>query len=188
MSFIKQFLTNPFTTWAIAPSSQALASYMIECARLKNKNNIVEYGPWSWVFTKEIIKQKNKESTFFSIELNAYFYQQTKENCPNAIVYNDNIIHLPKYLERHNISQCDCIISWLPWASFKKKDQESLMEVTYNSLQNKWLFLTFSYIQSPIMGTWKVFEVLLRDKFKHVLKSRIIWKNLPPAFVYICEK
>lgn len=188
MSFLKQFISNPLKTWAVSPSWKTLAHYIVKYAELIWKKCIIEFGSWTWIFTEEINRVKEKDSLFFSLEINKYFVETTLKKCPNSIVYHDDILNLPSYFKKHNISECDCIISWLPWASFNQENQNIFMDITYNALSEKWVFLTFTYIQSPLLASWKKFEKLLNKKFKNIEKSKIIWKNIPPAFIYICKK
>ena len=186
--FLNEYKKNIITTWAIAESSEDLAEKITSIIDLSKQNSIVEFWSWTWVFTKKILGKKWKNTNFFSIEINKFFAEKSKKNCPNAIIYNDDANNIKKYLEKHNLKKTNCIISWLPWTCFDKKTQKDLIENIFNSLEEWWFFLTFSYIQSKVLPTWKTFKKIISEKFKNVSESKIIWKNIPPAFIYICEK
>jgi phosphatidylethanolamine/phosphatidyl-N-methylethanolamine N-methyltransferase len=49
------------------------------------------------------------------------------------------------------------------------------------------VFSTFAYIHALKMKKAQSFEKLLREKFKSVKRSKIVWGNLPPALVYHCS-
>ena len=49
-------------------------------------------------------------------------------------------------------------------------------------------FVTFAYIHAQPMRQAKRFREKLNHTFAAVEKSPIVWKNLPPAFVYCCQK
>jgi len=125
---------------------------------------------------------------FFSIEISDKFTKETKKKCPDAIVYNDSAENIKKYLIKHNKKNCDCIISGLPWAAFDKNLQNKVLSSVYDSLEEEGFFLTFAYIQGLLLPSGINFNKLLKEKFKTVKKTRIIWWNLPPAFVYLCKK
>jgi len=130
----------------------------------------------------------NSDCVFFSIEINANFVKETNDRCPNAIVYHDSAENIKKYLDKHNKKNCDCIISGLPWAGFDKKLQNKLLDTAYDSLEEEGVFLTFAYIQGLLLPNGKNFKKLLKNKFRTVKKTKIVWLNLPPAFVYHCKK
>lgn len=187
MNFFKQFLIDPIKTGAIAPSSRCLSQLITDTAHLSTKKCIVEFGSGTGVFTKEIIRKISSKCLFFCLEINQQFVKETK-NCPGAIVYHASAKDIKKYLLKHQQNTCDCIISGLPWAAFDQKLQEELLNAAYDSLEEGGEFLTFAYLQGLFLPRGIKFKKLLNKKFKHVEKTKIIWKNLPPAFVYLCRK
>ena len=49
-------------------------------------------------------------------------------------------------------------------------------------------FATFAYLQGLLLPAGMRFAGLLEDSFGSVQRSRTVWRNLPPAFVYRCRK
>jgi len=188
INFIKQFLMNPKETGAIAKSSEELADLITDSVDLAGAKFIVELGSGTGVFTKKILEKKSEGSIFFSIETNHSFVSETKRNCPDAIIHQDSAVNIKKYLIKHNVRSCDCIISGLPWASFDHKLQQELISSIVSCLDKGGKFATFAYIQGLILPAGKRFRYMLGDKFSQVTKTRIVWKNFPPAFVYECKK
>ncbi|MBT4349324.1 SAM-dependent methyltransferase [bacterium] len=186
--FLKEFLKNPTRTGALAQSSADLSKLITDTANLDTKKCIVELGSGTGVFTKEILNKINSDSCFFCLESNQEFVKQTQKKCPNAIVYHDSAVNIKKYLLKHNKNNCDCIISGLPWAIFNKKLQTILLNAACESLEADGIFLTFAYVQGAFLPSGINFKKQLRKKFKLVRTTKIIWKNLPPAFVYYCKK
>ena len=188
MNFFKQSIISPKKIGAIAPSSNSLSQLITEVVDLSNKRCVVELGSGTGVFTKEIIKKISPECIFFSLETNQEFVKETKKNCQNVVVYNASAKDIKKYLIKHNQNTCDCIVSGLPWAFFGQKEQEELLNVLYESLCDGGEFLTFAYIHGLSIPAGIKFRELLNKKFKDVKKTKVIWNNLPPAFVYYCKK
>ncbi len=186
--FLNDFKDNIIQTGAIAPSSKTLANYIINIANLNEKRCIVELGSGTGVFTKKIIKKKNRASVFFSLEINRYFVNKTKDCCPDAQIHNDSAENIQIYLSQLDKKECDCIISGLPWSCFSEEYQANLIEKIYESLENGGEFLTFAYLQSSFLPQGIKFKKLLEDKFKVVIQTKTIWNNLPPAFIYHCTK
>jgi phosphatidylethanolamine/phosphatidyl-N-methylethanolamine N-methyltransferase len=46
--------------------------------------------------------------------------------------------------------------------------------------------VTFGYLQSLALPGARHFAGLLPTYFRKVSKSSIVWRNVPPAFVYRC--
>lgn len=186
--FFNQFRKDAFNTGAIVPSSKSLANYITNIINLSEKKSVVELGSGTGVFTKEIARKLSKTSTFFALELSEYFANQTRQNCPDATVYQDDAINIQKYLNKNNKENCDCIISGLPWSCFSEIKQQELINSIYNSLEEGGEFLTFAYIQSSFLPQGIKFKKILEKKFKITIQTKIVWTNLPPAFVYKCIK
>ncbi len=122
------------------------------------------------------------------IELNPLFVQQTKKRCPSVNVYEDSAANINVYLKKQGYGSCECIISGLPWASFDNELQDSILDGLYESMVPGAVFLTFSYLPSLVMPSGRRFRKKLKDRFGTLHKTKIVWKNIPPAFVYSVYK
>ena len=186
--FIKQFFTNPTRTGAVHPSSEQLAELITGTAELKKRKTIVEIGSGTGVFTEKICQKKNNGSEFFVIELNPLFAEQTKKRCPSVNVFNDTAANIRKYLTLKGYSECECIISGLPWASFNEQLQDDILNSLYESMSPGAVFLTFAYLPSLVMPSGRRFRKKLKDLFGNLHETEVVWNNIPPAFVYSVYK
>jgi phospholipid N-methyltransferase len=78
------------------------------------------------------------------------------------------------------------VLSGLPWASFPEELQLKLMDAVCEALAPKGVFATFAYLQGTLLPAGKRFGKTLESRFSEVRKSPVVWRNLPPAFVYKC--
>ncbi len=184
IKFFEQTIKHFRTTGAIAASSEELSELLVVTANIKEAKCIVEFGPGTGVVTKQILKHKNPDALFFAIEMNPVFVEATKKSCPDAIVYHDNAINLPKYLENHNQKSCDIIYSGLPWSLIDEKIQDKLLDVIHENLKEGGEFLTFAYIHGVYLPNGLKFKKKIETRFKKVMKTKTVWLNTPPAFVY----
>lgn len=76
VNFLKQYLRNPRSIGAIAPSSPALARAMVDAANLAAARVIVEFGPGTGVFTEELVARRRPGTRIIAIELNPDFFRQ----------------------------------------------------------------------------------------------------------------
>ncbi|MCR5660873.1 MAG: ribosomal RNA adenine dimethylase domain-containing protein [bacterium] len=170
------------------PSSQALAQEMINQASIKKAKVIVEFGSGTGVFTKKIISEIDCKTTFLAFEYNQQLAEALAREVPLLRLYNQSAADLPKVLDGLKIRKVDCIISGLPWATFTDEIQDELLNAAYTSLKRSGRFVTFAYLQGLLLPGGIKFAEKINKRFRTVSKSRIIWNNIPPAFVYKCVK
>jgi phospholipid N-methyltransferase len=189
MSIIWSFIKNPLRTGAIVPSSKKLASLIANSAKIKNAKLIVELGSGSGIFTGEILKHKHDKTKFFSLEINKDLANKVQKKYPKSRIYADSIENIKKYLGKQGLpKKIDYIVSGLPWASFDTKMQDKFLKEIYNNLSSDGEFRTYAYVHASCFPNAISFKRKLEKKFSKVAKSRIVWNNIPPAFIYICKK
>lgn len=186
--YLKQFLCYPTRTGSIAPSCSELSELITDKAQLDKAYTVVEFGSGTGVFTEKILQKISADATFFALEINPEFAEATKRRCPDAIVYNDTAENAKFHLEKHGKDSCDCVISGLPWAIFNSNMQDRLLGTVYDILRPGGKLLTMAYLYGLPFPTAKRFRAKLYDKFPKVVKTKTVWSNLPPAFIYCAEK
>ena len=188
LKFFTQFIINPARTGAVLPSSDGLCEYMTDLAGLQDVSTVIELGSGTGVITEKIMRKKAESTTFFALEINPAFVEATKNKCPDAIVYQSSAENVMKHLEMHGESGCDRIISSLPWPTFKGETQQLILDSIYDVLKPGGIFLTYAYVLGVVApAAWR-FKKKLYAKFDKVETSRIVWNNIPPAFIYISKK
>jgi phosphatidylethanolamine/phosphatidyl-N-methylethanolamine N-methyltransferase len=50
------------------------------------------------------------------------------------------------------------------------------------------VFSTFAYLQGLVLPNARALRERLDAEFSNVTRSPIVWRNLPPAFVYVCRR
>ena len=188
LKFFTQFIINPARTGAILPSSDKLCELMTDMAGLNDVSTVIELGSGTGVITEKIMRKKAGSTTFFALEINPAFVEATKRKCPDALVYQSSAENVMKHLETHGESGCDRVISSLPWSTFNGETQQLILDSIYDVLKPGGVFLTYAYVLGVVApAAWR-FKKKLYAKFDKVKTSRIVWRNIPPAFIYICEK
>lgn len=82
----------------------------------------------------------------------------------------------------------DYVVSGLGWPSFSDELRTTMLEGAAAVLKPGGEFRTFGYHFGLTMrGAWH-FRREIRRLFKTVEIGRVVWGNLPPAFVYRCVK
>ena len=107
---------------------------------------------------------------------------------PDLDLVHGSVEGLPAIVEARGVTAVDCIISGLPWASFDSDLQKKIMTGVTTSLREGGTFATFAYLHGFLLpAAWR-FRRSLQDTFSEVRQSKVVWWNLPPAFVYRCRK
>jgi phospholipid N-methyltransferase len=103
-------------------------------------------------------------------------------------VVNDSVEHLAEHLREAGRDSVDATISGLPWAAFSPERQEKLLDATALALRPGGRFATFAYSHAAWLPQARTFRKLLDARFSEVTTSEVVWRNVPPAFVYRCRK
>lgn len=184
----KNFIKSPHATGAIWPSSRFLSAAMTSSIGIDKADSIVELGPGTGVITGEIIRRIKHNSKFFVVELSKDLCDIVKDKYPSIKIYNEDAANLEILKNGEEIEHIDIVISSLPWAAFSETLQKNILDAVHASLRDGGTFTTFAYLQGALLPTGLKFRKLLRSYFKTVKTSKVIWRNLPPAFIYRCTK
>ncbi len=186
--FFVKFLTHPLQVGSVWPSGPELCCKMIEDIDFEHMACVVELGAGTGVITHCIAKAVPPQTDIISVELDPKMAEALRESCPRAFVANASAADLDKILASRGHDQASAIISGLPWTNFPKKLQMEILDAIESNLEPGGYFTTFAYMHGFYFPTAQRFRSDLRRRFATVEVLPLVWKNLPPAFVYRCRK
>lgn len=186
--FLAAFVKRPFETGSVTPSSNQLAATIVEGVGIADADTIVELGPGTGVFTRLIHEQMKPDACFLCFEINKDLVKDLAAQFPRARIINDSIENLARYLKDAGRNTVDAAVSGLPWAVFSPEHQQKLLDATVTPLRAGGVFATFAYSHAAWLPPGKRFRSLLDSRFSAVTTSQVVWRNVPPAFVYRCRK
>jgi len=175
-------------TGALVPSSDALGRAVVGNLDLSNARAVVEYGPGTGAFTTYVLRAMNRKAKFIAIEINPRLASIFRARHPNVRIFEDSVANARAICTNAGIDEVDCIVSGLPWASFPKSMQIEFLDEMMRVLRPGGQFVTFAYVHGVVLPPGRRFSKILPRYFKSVSKSPIVWKNVPPAFVYRCTR
>ena len=181
LMMLSNFLKNPKQTGAVAQSSKFLTNEMLKKSDFKKSKYIVELGPGMGTFTKQILKKAKPDAKIVCFEVNEKFCSHLSKSFHDKqlIVLNAGADKIRINLKRLGIREADCIISGLPFRNFSSAIKKKIIQEVKKSLSDNGRFILFQYTTG--MGN------ILKAHFDKV-KRKFVVLNLPPAFVYVCEK
>jgi phospholipid N-methyltransferase len=181
LKFVWQYFTKPRTVGAIAPSSRFLARKIIKPVDFNKARCIVEFGPGTGVFTKQLLEKRKPDTVLILIERNEDFCKillKKYENVPNLHIINGSAEKIGTYLFDRGFPHADCIVSGLPFASLPNDVSERIITQAKKHLHPQGNFITFQY------------TLFKKDFFNRFFRSIEITReirNLPPAYVLNCR-
>jgi phospholipid N-methyltransferase len=186
--FVAQFVRHPKLIGAVVPSSAALARRVVASMDWTNVDSALEYGAGTGVVTKYILSRLRPGAKFVAIEINSTFAAVLREQFPGVAVSQDSVANVASVCEQHGLETVDAIVSGLPWASFSDQEQTTYLDATMSVLKPEGQFVTFGYWQGLLLPAGRRFKKKLRRYFTEVRRSKPIWANVPPAFLYRCRR
>ena len=186
--FFRAFLRNSGKVGAVAPSSPELAKLMLEWMDWDSIDCVVEFGAGSGVFTEAVQRYLKPGGRFFAIERDPVLAEITRSRCPEVDLHESCVSRVATICREAGIEKVDAIVCGLPWASFSSEVQDEFLDAMFEVLPEGGQFATFAYWQGLMLPAGQRFRKYLRQHFSTVEQSPTAWKNLPPAFVYRCER
>jgi len=188
LKFLNQFRNTPRSIGAIAPSSRGLAEAMIAPIDFKTARVIVEFGPGTGVMTGAIVKRLGPDTRYVGVEINETFCQTLTVRFPHLQFFNRGAQDIKDILHGLELDKVDAIVCGLPWASLPIELQTRIMAAIMEVLKPGGIFVTFAYLQGLVMPAAGMLRKRLKSQFSAIKTTKIIWRNIPPAFAYICYR
>ena len=187
VNFLKEFVTNPQKIGAIAPSSEELAAALAGTIDWDRVRVVAEYGPGLGSITKALLERLDGQD-FFTIELNEAYADALSKQFPELSVYWDSVANIKEIAAAHGATLIDAVVSSLPWANFSDDLQDELLDATMSVLAPDGQFATFSYVHGLVLNSGLRFRDKLERRFRSVDRSDVVWRSVPPAVVYHCQR
>ncbi len=186
--FLREFLRQPGIVGAIVASSRFLASEMVQGFDWDRIGTVVEYGPGTGSFTGHVLRRMSADARYVAIEINPRFAARFRTDHPGVPIYEASAADVEQVCRSEGITRIDAVVCGLPWASFPADLQTAILDATMTMLAPGGQFGTFAYLQGLLLPGGMRLRRLLRGRFATVTTSRIVWRNLPPAFIYRCRQ
>ncbi len=189
--YIRQYLQSPTQIGAVAPSSVALASRMLETVDFDRSTAIVEFGPGPGNVTSLLLPRLQARTKFFAIEANGQMCEAFRAKFPGVRLHEGSAADVGSFCESEGlpaVESVDAVVSGLPWASFSEGLQRSILEAVLRVLKPGGQMVTFAYNFGTFLPAGRRFSRTLPKYFARVDRSQSVLWNVPPAFVYRCIK
>ena len=180
--FFSAFLRYPKEIGSIMPSQKFLTDEILKNIDFKNARCIAEYGPGTGCVTNQILKKARKDAKILCFEINKKFCSYLRRNIKDKrlVIINDSAENINKYIKKFNIQKIDCVISGLPFSTLPESKKYVIINETKKTLKNNGRFVVFQFFLNN-------FKKHLSKYFSNI-SIKFVPLNIPPCFVYTCEK
>ncbi|MCW5553944.1 MAG: methyltransferase domain-containing protein [Verrucomicrobiae bacterium] len=183
LRFVQAFLREPFTVGACWPSSAALSRAVVDSCAFAPSSTVVELGPGTGSFTELLLERLDSRGQLLAFEISDTNIEVLRRRFPRCRTIHDSAEFLPRYLGH---KRADCIVSGLAWGNMLPALQDRVFRAMLESLTPDGQFVAFAYVHARWFPTTLRFRKLMFRNFERVELTPIIWRNLPPAYVYRC--
>jgi phosphatidylethanolamine/phosphatidyl-N-methylethanolamine N-methyltransferase len=180
--FWRQYLQRPLGIGAIAPSSSRLARAMVEALRLQGDEMVVELGPGTGVFTRQLLKSGVGRDKLVLIEFDGQFAGYLRRACPGVTVIEGDARRLPELLSSCGQARVPKVLSGLPLRSMTLSIREEIGTAIWDCLEPGGTLVQFTYFNAPPIP-----EKAAEARFA-VERVGKVNANIPPAHIWRYSK
>lgn len=190
-TFATQALADFRTVGAFAPSSRYLAQAMLSPLSLTNARVVVELGPGTGAMTQALLELLPRECKLFAFEINPRFSTYLRSNVRDArlTVIDASAEFLREEMQKRGYDRVDGIVSSLALGLMPDAQRRGFLANLARFL-DEGIFTQYKYVPCWQMEAGRIrrFDLtrLLEGYFSSV-RRRTIWRNLPPAYVFVCR-
>lgn len=178
---------------AVAPSSIHLAAAMVEPLHLSQASVAVELGGGTGVMTRALLRELPRDARLIVFEINSHFfsYLKTHFDDPRLVLVNENVENIESELRKRGVDHVDVVLSSLGLAFMSEAQRRKIFDGLRPFLRPNTVLTQFQYVSSVQFENGRLHRLSLRPllhRYFKSVRSKIVWRNVPPAYVYACRQ
>ncbi len=178
--FLRLWLERPLAIGAVMPSGKVLARKMASYVDPRIPGPIIELGPGTGPVTDALIRRGVAQDRLILVEFNPEFCQLLKRRFPKATIIQGDAYDLHETLSGILREPAAATVSSLPLFTKPMDQRLDLLEAAQAVTHPDAPFIQFTYAVVPPMPASS-------DTYRAKGSDRI-WRNLPPARVWVYHK
>jgi phosphatidylethanolamine/phosphatidyl-N-methylethanolamine N-methyltransferase len=182
IQFLQAFIKNPLKVGAITPSSPELAAKMIEGIIPSENNVVLELGVGTGAITKFLQEIVPDEKSYLGIELDGNLVKTLRTKFSDMKIVRGNACDLEKIHQKSGVGKVGYIICCLPFVSLPNEVGEKILSEIDRFMQQGCMFRTFQYAHGYYMPSAIKLREFMRKRYGKSKRSKLIVKNVPPAY------
>jgi phosphatidylethanolamine/phosphatidyl-N-methylethanolamine N-methyltransferase len=187
-AFLAAVARNPTKVGAIAPTSATMAELLTRIVPQSGAPVVVELGPGTGAVTGVIDDRLPPDARHIAVELDAEMADFLERTHPGLEVIQGDAVKIGALLAEHGVEHADAVVSGLPWSLFDDVTQTAILSQIAEVVGPDGAFTTFAYRHGLLLSAARRFRRALHETFEEVMVTTTIWRNVPPAFGYVCRR
>ncbi len=181
LHFLGQFLRNPRELGSVLPSSRFLTKALVDEIDFSAARRVVELGPGTGVFTREVLQRLPGTGRLLALETNQSFVSRLRVELPDPRL---DVAHLSAERVHDRVRECgwsdvDVVISGIPYALLPRQTTARIVQSSWGALAPGGLLVGYQY--SPYLRPF------LQRIFGNC-RMKLVLLNVPPAVVFVSRK
>ena len=177
MTFFTEFLRNPRQNASIVPSAQAACEKMFEGLDMGTMQYVVELGPGTGCFTRELMAQLPSSAQVLMLEINPTFCPRLEQEYGHRFHVRQESAHrMDELVAELGWPRIDLVVSGLPYTL-----PDVVIDPLFESLKRRTregtTYRFFTYVP-PLMK--RKYEPSGFD----LTLEHVVVKNVPPMWIY----
>jgi phosphatidylethanolamine/phosphatidyl-N-methylethanolamine N-methyltransferase len=178
--FLRSWLERPLVMGAVTPSGKVLARTMASFVDPRIEGPVIELGPGTGPVTDALIRRGVAQDRLVLIEYNPDFCLLLKRRFPKATIIQGDAYDLQETLSGMLAEPAAATVSSLPLFTKPMDQRLDLLETAQDIMRPDAPFIQFTYAVVPPMPA--------RSDAYRTRASNRVWRNLPPARVWVYNK
>ena len=178
--FLRSWLERPLVMGAVTPSGKVLARTLAAFVDPLIPGPVVELGPGTGPVTDALIRRGVAQDRLVLVEYSPEFCQLLKRRFPKATIIQGDAYDLTDTLSGILAEPAAATVSSLPLFTKPMDERRSLLEGAQELMHPDAPFIQFTYAMVP--------PIPARSQAYRTRASNRIWRNLPPARVWVYTK
>jgi phosphatidylethanolamine/phosphatidyl-N-methylethanolamine N-methyltransferase len=190
--FAAQALADFQTTASVAPSSPQLVSAMIAHVPDVPAPVVVEFGAGTGAMTRALLQHLPAEGRLFVFEINPRFVKHLQEKFrdPRMTLINASVENVDAELRKRGVERVDAVVSSLGLSFMTPQMRTTIFEHLMPFVHEKTTLTQYQYLVAMDFSDGHIRRMDVRPLLKRYfgsIQSKIVWFNLPPAYVFTCR-
>lgn len=181
-TFFRQWLRNPRAMAALSPSSRQLAREMV-VQLPPTARRVIELGAGTGVFTQALIDRGIAPRDLLVVELNAELHRLLQARFHDAQVVRGDARELSRIVAEQRFAEpggVDAVVSGLGFLAMPRTGQREILDAVFRVLGPNRPLIQFTYGPVGPLPRSLLEELGLRSR-----RTGVVWRNVPPAAVYV---
>jgi len=187
IEFVKGTLRNPAAVGSIFPSSRYVAEEYLRGLDLDAETRVVEWGPGTGPVTELIYERMGDPSRYLGIDQDDGYVEVLEERFPEMHFVQGSAEDSREYLGEIGLEGADVIISALPFTTLPETVRARIYDELEGMMTPGTVFRAIILATAYPTEQSRRFRRRMNRMFGQFVRSPIVWRNIPPAFILSWE-